>query len=135
MKAEDASDDTAEIVDDEGDYSTPASKSTWFMNMLAVTVCLQVKLFHSWIFFVDLTSPLAKDYELQRKDIHLEAIIGEGQFGDVYKGTFKPNVGQQIPVAIKTCKIESEGEKFLEEACKFHKVSKYLDAMAQVIKP
>ncbi|XP_067128351.1 LOW QUALITY PROTEIN: focal adhesion kinase 1-like [Centruroides vittatus] len=77
--------DYAEIVDEEGDYSTPT----------------------------------ARDYELCRSDITLADIIGEGQFGDVHKGTYKWKEDQFIPVAIKTCKVESEesvGEKFLEEA-------------------
>ncbi|KAH9363497.1 hypothetical protein HPB48_005970 [Haemaphysalis longicornis] len=81
-----ASEDYAEIVDEEGDYSTPATK----------------------------------DYELSRSHITLGDIIGEGQFGDVHKGTYTSKADNQvIPVAIKTCKVETEdsmGEKFLEEA-------------------
>lgn len=34
----------------------------------------------------------ARDYELNRADIVLEEIIGEGQFGDVHKGTYKCKV-------------------------------------------
>ncbi|CAN8006221.1 unnamed protein product, partial [Ixodes pacificus] len=79
--------DYAEIVDEEGDYSTPATK----------------------------------DYELCRSNIVLGDIIGEGQFGDVHKGTYVLKADNQVvPVAIKTCKVETEeamGEKFLEEAC------------------
>ncbi|GFR18243.1 hypothetical protein TNCT_500511 [Trichonephila clavata] len=77
--------DYAEIVEEEGDYSTP----------------------------------IVKDYELQRTDVILGEIIGEGQFGDVHKGTYISKDGQTLAVAVKTCKIESEesmGEKFLEEA-------------------
>ncbi|XP_015917953.1 focal adhesion kinase 1 [Parasteatoda tepidariorum] len=77
--------DSSDLIDDEGDYSTP----------------------------------VARDYELIRGDITLEDIIGEGQFGDVHRGTYKYKDSQSIPVAIKTCKVESEesvGEKFLEEA-------------------
>ncbi|XP_063919599.1 focal adhesion kinase 1 isoform X8 [Zophobas morio] len=79
------SEDYAEIVDEEGDYSTPATKS----------------------------------YELQRDQIHLGEILGEGQFGDVHKGTFKSKDGNLVPVAVKTCKREADlntTEKFLEEA-------------------
>ncbi|XP_076329625.1 focal adhesion kinase 1-like isoform X4 [Tachypleus tridentatus] len=79
------SEDYAEVVDEEGDYSTPAGK----------------------------------DYELCRLRICLGEIIGEGQFGDVHKGTYKCKDDQVIPVAVKTCKIETEltmREKFLEEA-------------------
>lgn len=35
---------------------------------------------------------IARDYELNRADIVLEEIIGEGQFGDVHKGTYKSMV-------------------------------------------
>ncbi|XP_069194892.1 focal adhesion kinase 1 isoform X3 [Procambarus clarkii] len=79
------SEDYAEIVDDEGDYSTPATK----------------------------------DYELERSNIDVGEIIGEGQFGDVHKGVYHSRDDSNVLVAIKTCKVESEGtmaEKFLEEA-------------------
>ncbi|PSN57364.1 hypothetical protein C0J52_02892 [Blattella germanica] len=79
------SEDYAEIVDEEGDYSTPATR----------------------------------DYELVRNQVELGEIIGEGQFGDVHKGTFKGRDNQSIPVAVKTCKADADlatAEKFLEEA-------------------
>ncbi|XP_069676126.1 focal adhesion kinase 1 isoform X3 [Periplaneta americana] len=79
------SEDYAEIVDEEGDYSTPATR----------------------------------DYELVRNQVELGEIIGEGQFGDVHKGTFKGRDNQLIPVAVKTCKADADlatAEKFLEEA-------------------
>ena len=77
--------DYAEIVDEEGDYSSPA-----------------------------------KDYELDRQRIELSEIIGEGQFGDVHKGVFKPSgTNEAVNIAVKTCKVvndASTAEKFLEEA-------------------
>jgi len=79
------SEDYAEIVDEEGDYSTPATR----------------------------------DYELVRNQVELGEIIGEGQFGDVHKGTFKGRDNQLVPVAVKTCKADADlatAEKFLEEA-------------------
>ncbi|RVE45687.1 hypothetical protein evm_009657 [Chilo suppressalis] len=98
------SEDYAEIVDDDADYSTPA----------------------------------VRDYELVRNQIELTAIIGEGQFGDVHRGTCRlppaaraalrhlsaaragSRTGELIlPVAVKTCKIDANldtTEKFLEEA-------------------
>lgn len=83
------SEDYAEIVDEEGDYSTPATK----------------------------------DYELVRNQIELGDILGEGQFGDVHKGTYRARDGSVIPVAVKTCKVDADletTEKFLEEACKYY---------------
>lgn len=77
--------DYAEIVEEEGDYSTPD----------------------------------ARDYEIPRDLIKLVEILGEGQFGDVYKGMYFDREGMQVPVAVKTCKETSEEsmtEKFLEEA-------------------
>lgn len=101
------SEDYAEIVDDDADYSTPA----------------------------------VRDYELVRNQIELTGIIGEGQFGDVHKGTCRvtsanhPSLRRQLsiqkqqgksqsgeyvlPVAVKTCKMDADldtAEKFLEEA-------------------
>jgi len=64
----------------------------------------------------------ARDYELVRNQVELGEIIGEGQFGDVHKGTFKGRDNQLVPVAVKTCKADADlatAEKFLEEACKY----------------
>lgn len=66
----------------------------------------------------------AKDYEISRDDLVLDDIIGQGQFGDVYSGTYTMKNSQQLAVAIKTYKVELEkeqddatrSEKFLEEA-------------------
>ncbi|XP_025831633.1 focal adhesion kinase 1 isoform X2 [Agrilus planipennis] len=78
------SEDYAEIVDEEGDYSTPTTKN----------------------------------YQLLRSQIELGDILGEGQFGDVHKGTFKTKDSNVVPVAVKTCKNPdpATAEKFLEEA-------------------
>ncbi|KAL0119696.1 hypothetical protein PUN28_007856 [Cardiocondyla obscurior] len=79
------SEDYAEIVDEEGDYSTPATR----------------------------------DYEIVRNQVELGEIIGEGQFGNVHKGSYKGRDGQTIAVAVKTCKVDADlatAEKFLEEA-------------------
>ncbi|XP_070195798.1 focal adhesion kinase 1-like isoform X3 [Littorina saxatilis] len=90
--------DYAEIVEEEGDYSTPDG------------------LPNSRV----LNREKSRDYEIPRDHIKLVEILGEGQFGDVYKGMFfERQEGMQVPVAIKTCKETSEEtmtEKFLEEA-------------------
>ena len=52
----------------------------------------------------------------------MSEILGQGQFGDVYGGHYAHPCGTDIPVAVKTCKLEAgEGtaEKILEEACEF----------------
>jgi len=65
-------------------------------------------------------TPGGKDYELCRHHVSLEEIIGEGQFGSVYRGIFRRKDSSHLQdVAIKTCKPESErllGNQFLEEA-------------------
>lgn len=50
--------------------------------------------------------------------MELGEIIGEGQFGNVHKGSYKGRDGQTIAVAVKTCKVDATADKFLEEACK-----------------
>lgn len=66
----------------------------------------------------------ARDYELVRNQVELAETIGEGQFGDVHKGSYRSSKdGHIVPVAIKTCKPDADlatAEKFLEEACKFY---------------
>lgn len=53
--------------------------------------------------------------------MELGETIGEGQFGDVHKGSYRSNKdGHIVAVAIKTCKPDADlatAEKFLEEAC------------------
>ncbi|XP_050356023.1 focal adhesion kinase 1 isoform X1 [Nymphalis io] len=81
----------------------------------------------------DYSTPAVRDYELVRNQIELTGIIGEGQFGDVHKGTCRVAGGAApslraragrgadcvLPVAVKTCKLDADldtAEKFLEEA-------------------
>ncbi|XP_013077783.2 focal adhesion kinase 1 isoform X2 [Biomphalaria glabrata] len=88
--------DYAEIVEEEDDYSTPDGKPK--------KRSVRRK---------------SRDYEIPRDHLRLVEILGEGQFGDVYKGMFFDKTGTQVPVAIKTCKEDGEecmAEKFLEEA-------------------
>lgn len=63
------------------------------------------------------------DYVVERSGVRITAsgIIGEGHFGNVYKGVFIDKNDREIPVAVKACKEgadRSTTEKFLEEACK-----------------
>lgn len=65
----------------------------------------------------DYSVPAVKDYELDRNQIELGEILGEGQFGDVHKGLVRTKDGHSVPVAVKTCKGDADTtEKFLEEA-------------------
>lgn len=68
---------------------------------------------------------LARDYGLERNQVELGETIGQGQFGDVHKGSCRIRTASGetvIPVAVKTCKADADlamAEKFLEEACKW----------------
>lgn len=65
----------------------------------------------------DYAHPMAaKDYEIPRNKLILETIIGQGQFGDVHRGTFISPDDPNLQVAIKSCKNPDSREKFLEEA-------------------
>jgi len=61
---------------------------------------------------------LVPNYEVSRRLIDLQEIIGYGHFGDVHRGIFQSGPGEQTMVAVKTCKDQSMADKFLEEACK-----------------
>ncbi|KAK7906882.1 hypothetical protein WMY93_015494 [Mugilogobius chulae] len=57
-------------------------------------------------------------YGIDRHDIVLGRILGEGFFGEVYDGVYKKPNGNRINVAVKTCKDCSPDvmEKFMSEA-------------------
>ncbi|KAL7388186.1 hypothetical protein ABVT39_008593 [Epinephelus coioides] len=57
-------------------------------------------------------------YGIDRSDIVLGRILGEGFFGEVYDGVYKKDSGERINVAVKTCKDCSPDvmEKFMSEA-------------------
>ena len=42
-----------------------------------------------------------------RSRVHVNDVIGEGQFGDVHRGTFETDVGDLVQVAVKTEKYSS----------------------------
>lgn len=46
----------------------------------------------------------AKDYEVAVESLELEEIIGQGQFGDVYRGVFKSPVSKISTNVAKHCK-------------------------------
>uniref|UniRef100_A0A4W5LHW0 non-specific protein-tyrosine kinase n=1 Tax=Hucho hucho TaxID=62062 RepID=A0A4W5LHW0_9TELE len=61
--------------------------------------------------------PVVK-YGIDRHDIVLGRILGEGFFGEVYEGMYKKSNGERLSVAVKTCKDCSPDvmEKFMSEA-------------------
>uniref|UniRef100_A0A665UUA2 non-specific protein-tyrosine kinase n=1 Tax=Echeneis naucrates TaxID=173247 RepID=A0A665UUA2_ECHNA len=70
---------------------------------------------YSLFSFDKLCSPVK--YGIDRNDIVLGRILGEGFFGEVYDGFYKKD-GERINVAVKTCKDCSPDvmEKFMSEA-------------------
>ncbi|KAK2718227.1 hypothetical protein QYM36_005520, partial [Artemia franciscana] len=69
----------------------------------------------------DYCFPDAKSREIPREYLSLQETIGEGQFGDVFRGELRiPGVQEIKQVAIKTCKDVSVTEKFMEEAYVMH---------------
>ncbi|XP_028295129.1 protein tyrosine kinase 2 beta, b isoform X2 [Gouania willdenowi] len=60
----------------------------------------------------------AVKYGIDRSDIILGKILGEGFFGEVYDGVYKQLDGDRVNVAVKTCKDCSPDvmEKFMSEA-------------------
>jgi hypothetical protein len=67
----------AEVIDDdEVDYATP----------------LSMRLCFSYV------KPTAsdRDYHVDRSRVQLEELLGQGQFGDVYKGSFKTRVWTEL---------------------------------------
>uniref|UniRef100_A0A8C7LTQ3 non-specific protein-tyrosine kinase n=1 Tax=Oncorhynchus mykiss TaxID=8022 RepID=A0A8C7LTQ3_ONCMY len=63
-------------------------------------------------------SRLLVKYGIDRHDIVLGRILGEGFFGEVYEGMYKKSNGERLSVAVKTCKDCSPDvmEKFMSEA-------------------
>ncbi|CAF0874579.1 unnamed protein product [Rotaria sp. Silwood1] len=66
----------------------------------------------------DYADVLASDYQIDRKQIHMIESLGNGQFGEVYRGILKTDQQLEINIAIKTCKMQDAAttEAFLEEA-------------------
>ncbi|VDN51143.1 unnamed protein product [Dracunculus medinensis] len=60
-----------------------------------------------------------QEMRINRSNVILEQLLGDGQFGNVYRGSYTKNDGSILSVAVKVCKIDSEPSEmqgFLEEA-------------------
>uniref|UniRef100_A0A0R3RHW8 receptor protein-tyrosine kinase n=1 Tax=Elaeophora elaphi TaxID=1147741 RepID=A0A0R3RHW8_9BILA len=73
-----------------------------------------------------LTFTPSKDANLlvDRSRVTLEELLGDGQFGNVYRGTFMKEDGFIDAVAVKVCKMDGETverQNFLEEAFIMHR--------------
>ena len=86
----------------------------------------------------DYADVLSPEYEIDRKQIQMVDSLGNGQFGEVYRGILKVRFDYfigillvcllfiqtdqqlEINIAIKTCKMQDTAttEAFLDEACK-----------------
>ena len=45
--------------------------------------------------------------EIPLKSVNLTEEIGNGEFGNVYRGTWKPGNKELLPIAVKTLKVYS----------------------------
>ncbi|CAF3391796.1 unnamed protein product [Rotaria sp. Silwood1] len=66
----------------------------------------------------DYADVLSSDYQIDRQQIQVIELLGDGQFGEVYQGILKTDQQSEINVAIKTCKMQdaTTTETFLDEA-------------------
>ncbi|CAF4235878.1 unnamed protein product, partial [Rotaria sp. Silwood2] len=66
----------------------------------------------------DYADVLSSHYQIDRKQIQMIELLGDGQFGEVYRGILKTDQQSEIDVAIKTCKMQdaTTTETFLDEA-------------------
>ncbi|CAF3013938.1 unnamed protein product [Rotaria socialis] len=66
----------------------------------------------------DYADLLSSDYYIDRKQIQMIDLLGNGQFGEVYRGILKTNQKLEVNIAIKTCKMQdaTTTETFLDEA-------------------
>ena len=65
------------------------------------------------------------DWAIDKTAIRLEQLLGDGQFGIVYRGTYVDKDGKKQPVAVKVWGAEKESQDIseinkylLDEACK-----------------
>ncbi|KAM9622241.1 protein-tyrosine kinase 2-beta isoform 2-T3 [Trichechus inunguis] len=66
-----------------------------------------------------LRRPGGPQYSIARENVILGRILGEGFFGEVYEGVYQNHKGEQLNVAVKTCKKDctlDNKEKFMSEA-------------------
>ncbi|CAF0942586.1 unnamed protein product [Adineta ricciae] len=66
----------------------------------------------------DYADVLSPEYQIDRKQIHMIESLGNGQFGEVYRGILKTDQQLEINIAIKTCKMRDSTttDAFLDEA-------------------
>ncbi|VDO96491.1 unnamed protein product [Heligmosomoides polygyrus] len=51
---------------------------------------------------------VSQDLRIRREHVNLKELIGGGQFGNVYRGTFEEPGSHPVTVAVKVCKMENE---------------------------
>ena len=51
--------------------------------------------------FVLCLNLLAKDYDIPKSKLRLDTIIGQGQFGDVHRGTYVSPVSSALPYELR----------------------------------
>ncbi|KAI1731168.1 protein tyrosine kinase domain-containing protein [Ditylenchus destructor] len=56
----------------------------------------------------DYAASMFRDLHIDRRSIRLEELLGDGQFGNVYRAVFEDQTGAETPVAVKVCKAEND---------------------------
>ncbi|CAF3742200.1 unnamed protein product [Adineta steineri] len=66
----------------------------------------------------DYADVLSSEYQIDRKQIQMIDSLGNGQFGEVYRGILRTDQQLEINIAIKTCKLQDSAttDAFLDEA-------------------
>ena len=112
--------DYAEIVDEEGDYSSPARDYELDRARIELSEIIgevTTQSFGLKYFFYGGLLEFLRLLSLSYTNVHL---TNQGQFGDVHRGSWRPQSSSETTsVAVKTCKVETDAsmaEKFLEEA-------------------
>ncbi|CAF4393564.1 unnamed protein product, partial [Adineta steineri] len=54
----------------------------------------------------DYADVLSSEYQIDRKQIQMIDSLGNGQFGEVYRGILRTDQQLEINIAIKTCKLQ-----------------------------
>ncbi|KJH53432.1 protein tyrosine kinase [Dictyocaulus viviparus] len=69
------------------------------------------------------------NWEFEHKSVNVGRMLGKGQYGEVRRGTLKLKSGIIVPVAIKSCKMDSGdiSKEFIKEVMKEARLMRELD--------
>uniref|UniRef100_A0A8D3E099 non-specific protein-tyrosine kinase n=1 Tax=Scophthalmus maximus TaxID=52904 RepID=A0A8D3E099_SCOMX len=117
-RLENDTDDTVISRPNKGAYVSATSSVVSFRPLLSSTGLFVFAGSDIYCEILDERPRSVVKYGIDRNEIVLGRILGEGFFGEVYDGVYKKSNGERINVAVKTCKDCSPDvmEKFMSEA-------------------